>query len=461
MPETSFAPVIGFCTTCGNRRAHLEATLGWNLFHNQHYPRLKHVVLDYGSTDGLGRWIERNYPRELKSGRLVYWRHEAPHFRMAHAKNMVHRLAIEEGCEILVSLDADNLTGPGFAAYVAQRFEQAEDDREAIFLRARENHCGPGPGAWSRMPGGCGGRIVVTASAFLCAGGYDEQFEHWSPDDKDFAHRLEVLGFARHGIPKRHLEAIPHGDDVRFANYAGGPSTSKGMGPQFRLQGREKVSVVNRGRFGMGPVTDRAGATRQLGPVPTRIFGIGMHKTATTSLASALRKLGYATGHWESPIWARNIVNELRAWKRSLTLEANYAVVDFPMAYLFRELDACYKGAKFILTLRDEASWLKSAEIHWKLYYDEWADNGFSHEMHRLMYGRDDFDAHTMLERYCRHNAEVLDHFKDRPQDLLVMDMSAGAGWSELCAFLGRPIPDMPYPVEFTSKERMVTESYP
>jgi hypothetical protein len=37
----------------------------------------------------------------------------------------------------------------------------------------------------------------------------------------------------------------------------------------------------------------------------------------------------------------------------------------------------------------------------------------------------------------------VLNFFKDRPDDLLVMNQM---GWPELCSFLGEPIPDVPYP---------------
>ena len=59
-----------------------------------------------------------------------------------------------------------------------------------------------------------------------------------------------------------------------------------------------------------------------------------------------------------------------------------------------------------------------------------------------------------MLARYHDHNRDVLDYFKDRPGDLLVMDMSKGAGWPELCGFLSKnglikdftPIPSIPYP---------------
>ena len=36
--------------------------------------------------------------------------------------------------------------------------------------------------------------------------------------------------------------------------------------------------------------------------------------------------------------------------------------------------------------------------------------------------------------------------FRDRPNDLLVRCWEKGAGWKELCAFLGEPIPDAPIP---------------
>ena len=45
-----------------------------------------------------------------------------------------------------------------------------------------------------------------------------------------------------------------------------------------------------------------------------------------------------------------------------------------------------------------------------------------------------------------KHNAAVMAHFANRPKDLLIMDMSAGHGWKELCAFLGDPVPEGEYP---------------
>jgi len=70
--------------------------------------------------------------------------------------------------------------------------------------------------------------------------------------------------------------------------------------------------------------------------------------------------------------------------------------------------------------------------------------------MHEWIYGRGkglpkDDKTHT-LAVYHRHNQAVMDHFKDRPDDLLVVDFTQGARWEELCAFLGHPVPDAPFP---------------
>jgi hypothetical protein len=55
-----------------------------------------------------------------------------------------------------------------------------------------------------------------------------------------------------------------------------------------------------------------------LNPLPTRIFGIGFHKTATNSLNAALKILGYDSAHWESGAWAKAIWKEMTGSGRSL-----------------------------------------------------------------------------------------------------------------------------------------------
>ena len=52
----------------------------------------------------------------------------------------------------------------------------------------------------------------------------------------------------------------------------------------------------------------------------------------------------------------------------------------------------------------------------------------------------------TTLAVYNGHNQDVVNHFADRTNDLLVVDFTQGAGWEVLCAFLGVDIPAMPFP---------------
>jgi len=430
---------IAFCTTCKGRTQHLMQTLPQNLLDNQAFPDAKFVVLNYrNSPDGFDQYL-KTYRNTIDAGRLVQYRFPSPGpFQMAHAKNLAHRLGILEGADILVNLDADNFTGPAFAGYVA---EKTNPD---TFLWARMITEGP-----DRLPRGCNGRIAVSRQAFLNAGGYDEQFHTWSPDDKDFNARLRRLGYQGIEIDRQYLGAILHNDKVRFREYPTAKTDLQGE-DSFALVENSTSTIANWGRFGLGTVFRNAEPQPlEISPVPTRIFGIGLHKTATTSLHDALKILGYDSAHWITAHWAKAIWDEMKAEGRSRTLEEHYALCDLPIPLLFRELDRAYPGSKFILTARNETEWLESVRKHfsWRNpFRHQWEDDPFSHRVHLELYGRRQFDESVFLARYRRHNLEVAEYFKDRPADLLVMNISEGAGWYELCGFLKQPIPAVPYP---------------
>ena len=372
-------PRIVFCTTCKGRTQHIEQTLPKNIADNADYPNCRFVVLDYCDPGPLRQYLWNNHRADMDSSKLavyhyfgrcsmwptVIYDHEAVQFRMAHAKNMAHRLGILEGADILVNLDADNFTGPGFAKWIAEQFEQIEvrpvgsAPRDAIEKYLCQSLISRGvnqdlflrtfwePGDFRR---GVNGRIVVTTNAFLKAGGYDERYETWAPDDKDFNARLKRLGYIDGMIDRQYVDAVRHNDRMRFREY-----------PRARLKMEEyeaevhssEATIANFGHFGEGIVFKNFGDEPiNLGPVPTRIFGVGMHKTGTTSLYKALEILGFDTAHWSGPQWAKNIWLEMREG-RSLTIEKHYAITDLPITLLYRELDKAYPGSKFILTVRD------------------------------------------------------------------------------------------------------------
>lgn len=431
-------PTIVFCTTCKGRAAHIEKTLPKNLADNRDYPNAKFVIVDYTSPDHLKTYLQDNHRAALEDGRLaVYsYMHDGA-FRMAHAKNLAHRLGIIEGGEVLVNLDADNFTGPGFASGIAEVFEGRSD----LFLWARMIQMGA-----DRLPRGVNGRIVVSARAYLAAGGYDEQFNTWSPDDKDFNLRLQRLGYQPMEIDRKYLDAVIHNDKMRFKEYPHARVHVAGE-DQFEIVQDSEVTIANFGQFGVGRVFKNFDFERplELDPLPTRIFGIGMHKTATTSLHAALKILGYDSEHWKSAHWAKAIWEEMTASGRSLTLEQSYALSDLPITLLYEQLDKAYPGSKFILTVRDAARWLESVRNHWSFEHNKfrgaWSTDPFTHRVHKLLYGQKTFDAEIFSARYRKHNSDVLWYFRHRPKDFLVMDMDAGAGWPQLCRFLGRPIP--------------------
>ena len=40
----------------------------------------------------------------------------------------------------------------------------------------------------------------------------------------------------------------------------------------------------------------------------------------------------------------------------------------------------------------------------------------------------------------------MLEYFRERPKDLLVLNVCAGEGWEKLCPFLNKERPDVPFP---------------
>ena len=173
-----------------------------------------------------------------------------------------------------------------------------------------------------------------------------------------------------------------------------------------------------------------------------KVFCTGWQRTGTTSLAKALKFLGLETLDWPKELF-RDIDDDV--------IRRYDAFTDNPIPLLYKELDRRHPGSRFIHTVRDDEAWLKSAEWLFtlgmvKFNWRDGKDGPILAEMHRELYGTTVFDAELFLERYCRHNREVAEYFADRPDDLLVVDITRGEGFERLCPFLGLPLPAEPFP---------------
>ncbi len=424
---------IVFCTTCKNRAEHLKKTLPKNLKDN---PNSHFVVLDYGDSERLTKVF-----KPLRSNRLSIYRFEAGKFHMAHAKNMAARLAIRKGADILVTLDADNYTGKGFEDYIRDTMSK----ETGIFLCPLA--IGKGHHSIRIKPRGVAGRLVIRSQDFVKAGGYDETYDTWRGEDVDLVARLRRMGLHPHTIDKKYLDCIMHQHGLRFKEYPHAQELYENDKVVARIS-LEKQTIVNYGKIGCGKVTRRNGTVLILDPIPTRIFGIGYHRTGTTSLAKAFDILGFDSFHFNSGDKARDIYEEMSEFGRSTTLERYYALCDSPMPILYKQLDKAYPGSKFILTVRDHNDWLESVE--WLFSYKNperwtWDRWPISNILHRVMYGRTDFEKAVMSDSYRKHNEQVVKYFSNRPHDLLVMDTNHPS-WEELAGFLDQPVPPVPYP---------------
>jgi hypothetical protein len=173
-----------------------------------------------------------------------------------------------------------------------------------------------------------------------------------------------------------------------------------------------------------------------------KVFCIGWPKTGTTSITQALRNLGLFSWHF-SPwiIGCKSQDQSLDELKLDLEfIEMYSSFSDLPICLLYEDLDKMYPGSKFILTVRDEESWIKSALAHHK--------NGlYVNTMAKLAYKTDGLLTHDiMLERYRSHNVDVLKYFHER-DDFLVLSLDDNMKWNKICHFLGVSEPDFPFPI--------------
>lgn len=115
------------------------------------------------------------------------------------------------------------------------------------------------------------------------------------------------------------------------------------------------------------------------------------------------------------------------------------AFEDNPWPILFRELDERCPGSRFILTVRPPDAWIRSVSRFF---------GAKSTPMREWIYGAGSpiGNEARYVERFERHNEDVMRHFRDRPGDLLVLRITEGEGWRELCDFLGHEAPPEPFP---------------
>jgi Sulfotransferase domain len=94
-----------------------------------------------------------------------------------------------------------------------------------------------------------------------------------------------------------------------------------------------------------------------------KVFGVGLSRTGTRSLTTALRVLGFDTAHY--PVDQATLDTLVRGDARFPLLDSRDGITDITVAPYYEDLDRAFPKSRFVLTVRDEESWLRSCRFHW------------------------------------------------------------------------------------------------
>ncbi|XP_078361789.1 uncharacterized protein LOC144646136 [Oculina patagonica] len=196
-----------------------------------------------------------------------------------------------------------------------------------------------------------------------------------------------------------------------------------------------------------------------------KVICAGLSKTGTTSIAKALRILGYEVYDFMEHItihhdeWSS--IYRLGKQPDFLSMYKDVdAVTDLPTAVWYEEIYQAFPDAKVILSVRDsEEVWVESrAKMRAALYhagflkkmvfyhiipYTKGLDPSLADEMAMSAYGPLRPES-TVLhkKKYREHNERVQAVIPK--EKLLVFNVKQG--WKPLCEFLGCEIPDQEFP---------------
>jgi hypothetical protein len=188
-----------------------------------------------------------------------------------------------------------------------------------------------------------------------------------------------------------------------------------------------------------------------------RVVGAGLGRTGTNSLKVALEQLLGGTCYHMVEVFGRP--DDVATWQeavdgRPVDWHAFFgdftAAVDWPVVGFWQEISTAYPDAIVLLSTRSSApAWWKSAdETIFAVTRREAEGDGPMREHMRMIRGLFDRftpgweDPTTAQRAYEEHNALVR---ATVPRERLV-DWQPGDGWEPICAALGVPVPDAPFP---------------
>jgi hypothetical protein len=198
-----------------------------------------------------------------------------------------------------------------------------------------------------------------------------------------------------------------------------------------------------------------------------QVIGVGMHRTGSMSVKTALERLGFGPcyhglealrrardgEHWQAAYEAEGEFD----WP--LIFEGYRATMDWPTLHFWEPLAAAYPDAKILLTNRDPERWWDSHRAMFQRTaaaarelneeQQDWArEPGFA-RMRAVLAEivPATFDGRVLDKEHC---LRVFHEHYERVRRIVpaerLLVYRVQEGWEPLCRFLGVDVPDEPFP---------------
>jgi Sulfotransferase domain len=197
-----------------------------------------------------------------------------------------------------------------------------------------------------------------------------------------------------------------------------------------------------------------------------KVVGVGLGRTGTNSLKVALEQLlGGPCYHMfeliahpqQVPEWERAVRGEAVDW--NALFDGYAATVDWPGCAFWRELVVANPDASVLLSTRDSAqTWWASMEhtivpaLHGPMLSEHpelMRGQEMVRELFRTRFTPQFADRDAAIAVYERHCDDVR---REVPAARLI-EWQPRDGWEPICARLGLPVPDTPFPHENSSED--------
>ncbi len=163
------------------------------------------IVVDYDCPDKTQSWVTANFPE----ARVITVTDARPYFNLSRARNAGAR---EARADWIVFCDADNLLAPSFSV------ELFNSVSPGTYLRTlRDTRWGT---RRHNVP------LACETATFWSVGGYDDAFDGWGVEDREFIDRLSRSGIREVLGPANLVETLRHGNAERTSLYEHGIEVS-------------------------------------------------------------------------------------------------------------------------------------------------------------------------------------------------------------------------------------------